>query len=461
MSIENMKYYYALIFLVALTISSCGNLTTRTENDVYTITVKDTTNLYEQKNAPGNRDNGVIFPSSRTITSKRLLVQRDSLVERRYPDFIRLGIFESVGIIGGRTDSAMGTGLFGLFPDFSKINKSFKGEKYLFSGGIYRVLTGEWRLRWFDDAKNWTIGTSLWEEIVPDANFARHFGSVLPVYFRKRWYLSDKIPYLCLTSSFGIGYYPSQYLNASLSLDFGSIGGFNMRAYGGLAAAYNGIGNFFVRNSPTPSMSQMVLLPYLGLGVSFLDFHNTVDETYREWKDHEHSAWDVGFVQYNMLYTTADTAMNSDGSSESLIKGMMLRLLNTSVALPFGNNRFYAGVSLANLMVMGKNRWGMAIMPLRFGYWSLLIPDELSNETFIETGLYPTSYLHIGNRLNLKFSNMLNIGFVLGYVKGSTSNAFGRDLKDLYGTPGDLSQFYLGVSLGIFDRIFNKKELRY
>jgi hypothetical protein len=456
-----MKNLIILLFLSAIVLSGCKNLMTRTEEDVFTITVMDTTNLYEQKNAPGNHDNGVIFPSSRTITSKRVLVQKDSLVERRYPDFIRLGLFESVGIIGGQSDSALGTGLFGLFPDFSKLSRDYRGESHLFSGGIYRVMTGEWRMRWFGDAKNWTLGTSLWEEIVPDAHFERHFGSLLPVYVRKRWYLSDKIPYLCLTGALGIGYFPSQYLNASVSLDFGSIGGFNMRAYGGFAAAYNGKGNFFVRNSPNPNVSQMVILPYLGLGVSFLDFHNTVDETYVEWKDHEHSAWNVGFAQFSMLYTTADTALGSDGTSKSFIKGMMLRVLNTSLALPFANNRFYAGVSLANLLVMGQNSWGMAIMPLRVGYWALLLPHELSTEPFLEFGIYPTTYFHIGNRLNLKFSDMLNIGLVLGYVHGSTNNGFGKDMTDMFGTTGDMSQFYFGVSLGLFDRIFNEKDLRY
>ena len=456
-----MRYFYIYILLAGLVLSGCGNMMTRTETDVFTITVKDTTNLYEQKNAPGNRDNGVIFPSSRTITSKRLLVQHDSVVERKYPNFIRLGVFESVGIIGGQSDSSLGAGLFGLFPDFSKLGPSYRGESAFFSGGFYRFLSGEWRLRWFDDAKNWSIGTSLWEVFLPDAHYERRFGSFLPLYVRKRWYFSDKIPYLCLTGAFGVGYYPSQYVNLSASLDLGSLGGFNMRVYGGFAVGYNGKSNYYVRNSPNPDVSQTVVLPYLGLGVSFLDFHNTVDETYKEWKDHEHSAWNVGFLQASILYTTADTALGSDGTSSSVIKGMMMRVLNTSLALPFANNRFYAGVSLANLLVMGQNKWGLAVMPLRFGYWALLLKHELSTEPFIEAGFYPTAYFHIGNRLNLRFTNMLNIGLVFGYVVGSTNVDFGKDVTNLFGTTGDMSQFYVGISVGLLDRIFNSQELRY
>jgi len=452
---------YTLILLGALAVSGCVNFTTRVEKDIYTITMKDTTNLYEQKNAPGNRDNGIVFPSSRTVTSDRLLIQKDSIVERKYPDFIRLGAFESIGIIGGNSDSAMNTGLFGLFPDFANIKTTYRGESSVVSGGIYRFLIGEWRLRWFRDAKNWTLGTSAYEEIIPDAAYERHLGSMLPVYIRKRWYLSETIPYLSITGAFGVGWYPSQYANTSVSLDFGSIGGLNLRAYGGFAAGYNAEGNYFVRNSPNPNESQTVILPYFGLGMSFLDFHNLVDETYVEWKDQEHSAWNVGLAQFSLLYSNADTAMGSDGSSSSFIKGMMLRLLNASVALPLGNNQFYAGASLANLIVMGQNHWGMAMLPIRLGYWQTLLDDELSTEPFIEFGAYPTTYFHIGNRFNLKFSEFLNFGVVLGYVSGQTDGTFGTDLLDEFGSPGKLSQFYLGVSLGLGDRIFFPSELRY
>lgn len=455
-----MKNFYLILIFGSLLFTGCVNFTTRTEKDVYTITVLDTTNLYEQKNAPGNRDNGIVFPSSRTITSNRVLMLKDSIVVRDYPDFIRMGLFESVGIIGGNKDSALGTGIFGLFPELGDVSIDSRGKKALFTGGIYRVFVGEWRLRWFNDAKNWTIGTSAWEQIVPDAAFETQLGSILPIYLRKRWFISDKIPYITVTAASGLGWYPSQYLNSSLSLDFGSIGGLNLRAYGGFVAGVNAAGNFFTRSSPNQLESQTVILPYFGLGMSFLDFHNKVEETYIEWKDHEHSAWNVGFAQFGLLYSTADSAISEGGAETALYKGVMIRLLNASLALPFANNQFFVGVSLANLMVMGLNSWGLAILPVRVGYWLPLMPD-LSLEPFFELGVYPTKYFHVGSRLNLALTDILNIGLVLGYVNGSTSSNMGGDLEALYGDPLKLNQAYLGISVGVGDRFFKPSEIRY
>src|SRR5512133_2997698 len=125
------KHLLIILLISAISLSGCVNYTTRTEKDIYTITVRDTTNLFEQKNAPGNRDNGIVFPSSRTITSDRELIQRDSIVERNYPDFIRLGLFESIGTIGMNADSGLGTGMFGLFPNFNNVSSTYRGDKYV------------------------------------------------------------------------------------------------------------------------------------------------------------------------------------------------------------------------------------------------------------------------------------------------------------------------------------------
>ena len=453
------KHLLIILLISAISLSGCVNFTTRTEKDIYTITVRDTTNLYEQKNAPGNRDNGIVFPSSRTITSDRELIQRDSIVERSYPDFIRLGLFESIGTIGMNADSGLGTGLFGLFPDFNNVSSTYRGDKYVFTGGIYRFIIGEWRLRWFRDAKNWTLGTSLWENIVPSAHWESQLGSFLPVYVRKRWFFSDEIPYLCLTGAVGIGWFPSQYVNASLSLDLGSIGGLNLRAYAGIAAGLNNNGNYFVEGSPDPNERENIVAPYIGLGISFLDFHNTVDETLHEWKDMKHSAWDIGIAQISMIFSLSDTKNETD--TTSFIKGVMVKLLNSYLALPFANNQFFAGLSLANIISLSANSWGFSMLPVTAGYWQTIIPDELSTTPFVEFGFYPTSYFHIGNRVNLVLTDKINVGFVLGYVSGSSGDNLGQDLQDVFGPPGDISQFYLGISLGLGDRIFYPQDIRY
>ena len=62
-------------------ISGCVTIT-RTEEDLYTITESDTTIREEVHNPPGDRDNGTIYPSPRTVEIERQYVQRDSVVER-------------------------------------------------------------------------------------------------------------------------------------------------------------------------------------------------------------------------------------------------------------------------------------------------------------------------------------------------------------------------------------------
>ncbi len=138
--------------------TSCASIT-REEKDEFTITDIDTTFQSFVKNSPNNVDRGVVFPSSREILVERSVTQRDSSFTRYYPDFIRLGLFESVGTIGGDPKHAIGTGLFGIFP-MGNITDAFRGEENkVFAGGIYRVGISEVRLRWFRDAKNWTFGT--------------------------------------------------------------------------------------------------------------------------------------------------------------------------------------------------------------------------------------------------------------------------------------------------------------
>jgi hypothetical protein len=185
--------------ILSTVLSSCVSIMTRTETDIHTISERDTIFSYEQKNAPGNQDMGVVYPSSRTFKSERRLYQRDSIVERKYPDFIRLGVFESVGLIGSASgESSYGTGMFGIFPDFINLKSDYSGDSgKLFSGGIYRIGVGEWRLRWFKDAPNWTFGTSMIEFLIPSAKKQNTLSSIFPLYIRKRYYLRNSIYCIC------------------------------------------------------------------------------------------------------------------------------------------------------------------------------------------------------------------------------------------------------------------------
>ncbi len=457
---NKIAYLLFLLFIVASFLASCSSIT-RTERDVYTITDKDTLINYHITNHPGNRDNGVIYPSSKVVLPEREIVQRDSIVERYYPDFIRLGFFESIATIGGSQDYGIGTGLFGIFPDFEKLSENYRGaDNYIFSGGIYRLGVTEYRLRWFRDSKNWTIGTNLIEFILPDARGENALISILPLYLRKRYYLREEIPYISFTPYLGLGYLPSYYANLGASLEFGSIAGLNLRAYLGLAAGYNSPSslqikdNDFVKNQT----GNTVIFPYFGIGISMLDFHNLVKETEIEWKDHEHSAWDIGLLQFSILRSTADNSIYKDNK---LFSGFQLKIANSFVALPIDDYKFFLGTSLINLMVVGDNNFAMAVLPFRFGYWNVLIDDELSLEPFLEYGYYPSSFFNLGAKMNLVINEAFNLGFLVGYVNCFNQANLPNDLNREFGFSQEFSQFYLGINVGIIDRIFYPQQLRY
>ena len=227
------RFHTLLLSLCILMLfSSCTSVIkkqlTRTEEDRFTITVNDTTVEKIIHNPPGPRDNGIIFPSPTTKVITHTKTQYDSTAERYYPNFIRAGLFEGVGLLGTSPASeGFGSGLFGVFgifdPEFGSIKRG-EIRDVTFTGGLYRFGIFEWRLRWFRDAKNWTIGTSAVEMIVPKVDDANSLVGIFPIYIRKRFYLRESIPYIAITPSFGFGYFPSQYGNAAVSLDFGSIG---------------------------------------------------------------------------------------------------------------------------------------------------------------------------------------------------------------------------------------------
>jgi hypothetical protein len=455
-----------MLILGALVIGGCSVGITRQETDIYTITEQDTTTLFLMNNAPGERDNGIIYPSSRTFRSSRYLVQRDSVVDRFYPNFIRLGVFESVGLmLGGDRNYSQNSGLFGIFPDFSQSNADNRGDSSgTFLGSIYRFGIGEWRLRWFRDAKNWTVGTSMIEVLAPDARIEKQLMSVFPLYVRKRYFLREEIPYVAITPAVGFGYYPSQYVNTSVSLDVGSISGLNLRLYAGFAAGINSKSSYSVENSDYTDEAQSVSFPYFGIGISFLDFLNIVPETEVEWKDHEHSGWNIGLAQVGINSSTSgQSAFVTDSTNDSFIKGFSFRLLNTVVALPIKSlaNKLYAGTALLNIQVLGSEAYGMGILPLRIGYWQTLIQDELSLEPFAEYNYYPSHFFNLGARLNLKIAEQLNMSLTGGYSAGNPGEELGAWFTDNFGQPNDFAVIYFGVSLGAFDKIFFPEDLRY
>jgi hypothetical protein len=392
---------------------------------------------------------------------EREVNQHDSIIERYYPDFIRLGLFEGIGTIGGNSDYGIGTGLFGVFPEFNKISETNRGSSgYLFTGGIYRIGISEYRLRWFRDSKNWTIGTNLVEFILPDSRGENALISILPLYLRKRYYLREEIPYISITPALGIGYYPSFYTNLSGSIEVGSLGGLNIRAYLGIAAGYNSPSTPQVKNNDFLKKNEgsTSIFPYFGLGVSVLDFHNLVKETETEWKDHEHSAWDIGLIQFMMLNSTSEKSIYSDNE---LFTGFQLKIANSFLSVPYSDNKLFVGTSLINLMVLGQSDFALAVLPIRAGYWIVLAEDELSLEPFAELGYYPSTLYNLGAKINLVLNESFNFGIVAGYASGENTLNIPSDFNSSYGISKSFSQFYIGINFGILDRIFYPHQLRY
>ncbi len=453
---------YSIYILLIYLLYSCSSLT-RTEEEILTITKIDTNTIFQLQNIPGNRDNGIIFPSSRTITKERTIVQRDSIIRRYYPDFIRAGFFESIGTIGGNSINGIGTGLFGVMPDLSNLSKAYRGGKNkLFTGGIYRFGIMEWKLNIFEESPNWSYGINTLEIIVPDARAEKALYGLSAFYLRKRFFLRNDIPYLAITPSIGFSVFPSIYTNLSASLDLGSIGGFNIRTYAGIALGYNPPYSPQIKENDFTKEGQSVVHPYFGIGASYLDFLNRDEEMEIEWKDYKHSSWDIGLLQFGFYSSNSDKPIFDVSNNDlAILKGLQLKLANANVALPILNYRVYAGSSLLSIIAVGMNEYAISILPIRLGYNHNLIPRELSLEPFIELGYFPMYSANIGAKLALRISEIFNISINTGLITASKELNLGKDIEDNLGKSFDITKFYLGVSFNIYDRIFDKGELRY
>jgi hypothetical protein len=173
---------------------------TRTERELYTIVLRDTLQRSRLVPPPGETPRGVLFPTARQVHSSQELLLHDSVVERHYPNFIRFGLFESVGLIGtAPAGEGYGAGLFGLFPD--RLDWGNPAGGHLFTGAWYRLLPVEYRFRWFD-APDWSIGSAALEGLQLSRNEA--LVGILPLYLRKRWYWQDLPPYAALSLGGGV-----------------------------------------------------------------------------------------------------------------------------------------------------------------------------------------------------------------------------------------------------------------
>jgi len=451
-------YHIAIIIILLGALPGCFSVT-RVETDLYTITERDTTIRQDVRNAPGERDNGTIYPSPRSVQIDREYTQRDSTVERFYPAFLRFGGIETAGFLapGASTDGG-GNGLFGLY---RLLNGKSKADTKTFTSYMYRIMPYELPLRAFNDAPDWTVGTAAFERFVyPRDNSAsieadEQLTGVFPLYVRKRFFLRDKPPYVMVVPFLGVAIAPSQYVNFGATFDVGSYGGFNLRAYAGYIAGSNLIPRDEDGNSPNVSF------PYFGLGVSALDFVNRNEELVTEWKDHDHSAIEVSALNVDLIYSnnlSGDSAVSAalGDSTRGFPTGAMVKLASANFPLPFGDGRFFVGTTLFNLYWLSKSEVTFGFLPIRAGYRFSILGDDLNLEPFAEYTYYPGSAFQLGARASLKIYDWSQLEVVAGYISGSPGLDVVTGYEDLRGL-GDFSTIYLGVGIGLGD-IFHSFE---
>ena len=441
-----------LIAITSLLLFGCSSLTnmggidemiTRTEKDIYTRTLRDTAIIDAVRNAPGQRDNGIVYPTSRIVEMRRDVMQVDSSTTRDYPNFIRIGLLETIGIVGGGSmQNSLNGGLFGVFGYFNRDydNKRAPSTSNIFSGAIYRIGIMEKRLRWFNDDPDWTLGTHYYEKIIGDNRSNNTLTGIAPIYIRKRFFIKETIPYVAITPAIGFSLFPDPYVNISVSGDLGSIGGMNLRTYIGVAIP------FIAKN----------YIPYAGIGTSFLDFLNRVPETEKEWKYHGHSGWQIGLASVMGVFSNAEKPF-FDPNTNTPFKGIIARLAPASMFIPLGNNKFTLGTSLFNLLLFGNKEGGIGILPVRIGYWQNVISNDAVLEPFLEYNYYPTNMVHMGAKLAFRISKQINAFLQAGYSSGSHI----AQLNDTFKTLGDFDIYYIGLGIGLYDRIFYKDEMRY
>ena len=458
--------------VASLLLHSCVTIT-RTERDVYTKIDLDTLVTKRVQNAPGERNNGIIFPSTTTESRERDIDRYDSVAVREYPAFIRLGLFEGIGTIGSSIAGAPSAqrGAFGLFYGINDLlfGRQDDSSTQIFDGYIHRIGIIEWKLPLFGNSPDWTWGITAYENLQADADNSLTGMGVLTL--SKRFYYRSKIPYMAIRPSISLSAFPSQYVNTSVSADLGSIGGMNLRAYAGYAFG----GGFRSGGRRDPISYQSIDFPYFGLGISTLDFLNREEETQTEWKYHEHSAWQVGAAEFTFVGSDADRSFLSpqlSGGAAPTVKGGTFRFAIADLALPVLGYKLSVGTSLFHALMLGASEYGIGVLPIRFTYHWLPFKTDLRVDPFVEVSYAPSTFAHIGVRSSIPVSEQMSIVFTAGYVQGNTGSSIpgleGQGysfITDRFGniTAADPSYraFYIGIGTSLYDRLFRRDELRY
>ncbi len=415
----------AVAFALALALAGCSfsQWINRTETDTFTITDRDTTVIETVRNVPGETpDTSRVETSSRKIRDYSHTNSFDSVAKRDYPNFLRLGLLEVASLYSaGRGNSA--SGMFGAYA----AGDDDQSRSILWRSELVRVAPIEVRLRWFDDAPNWTLGWSAFEHWAMDDSISHSFVSIAGCnyYVRRRFYLRDQIPYVIFNPYLGVSAFPSAYVNLGGELHVGSLGGLNLRAYAGLISGFLWL---------DPSWGGTY--PYFGIGVSALDFTNRFEETEREWKYYTRSTIDACVL---------DVASNYSSWSQA-------RFASVQFPLPIGNYHLWVGTSLVDYMSfftrtsggsMTDLSEGLGVLPISVGYRQYLGSDAFMIEPFVEGSYYPSGFFNLGARLKIVASEGFSIGGLVGFASGSPGNFKPQEPS--------FSGVYWGLSLSLAD----------
>ncbi len=477
-----VKYIFTVLLASVLLQSCLFDLHKRSEENTYTKTFRDTTYTHYVHDAPGNDDGGVIHPSTSTIIQERDLINSyDSVLSWTYPDYIRLGLFEAIGVWGGNDNYNLAKGPFGAFPNpIPKTSTDYrKSRDGVVTGAIYRFGIYEDRLRpkWKgEEIKGLSYGIHLYEMVIPDAREEMEMVGFPAYYINWRHYFSREVPYQALKISFGFGInsinliyaknpFESYYLNLSASYDVGSMAGMNFRAYLGYAFGNNGADSYALSNAnkyidnydrlyneDKPFVSSPSLF-YAGVGISLLDFVNLPEELYVEYKDQPISGLNVGGLEVSLLITSQRSIFSlttTRPEDDKAIKGLRLSVANTRIELPLLDYRVYLGTSALDLIILGQSdkseelknlsfdlglglednnnevlmpQAAIAFLPIRAGmFWETPL-DGWVLEPFIQYAYYPSTYFEVGGKVRARIFDdsdaSMNINFNFGFITGN------------------------------------------
>lgn len=449
------KINIIVICVLVILFTGCSFSISRIESDKYTLTEVDTTVYTDVKNLPGNgRDNGTIYPSPRVSNSTRRYLQTDTIVERRYPNFLRFGIIEGVGLIApGTSTDGTGNGLFGFFKSLSAKHPD---DTKIMGANIFRFVPFESQFKWLTDSPNWVIGTSLTEFITfqKDSSINLDRGEyligVIHSYLKRRFYLRDEVPYIFYTPYLGVSFFPSQYINLGVSLDVGSYGGLNIRSYAGFVSGTTWV--IGEKDGKNPNLT----FPYFGIGISALDFINKPSELEVEWDNQKHSAIEVSALNIAVVHTFGSDSKSffntvlQDSLGETFTGGI-LKFGTANFPIRLGDiENFFIGTSLLNIHALNKNAVGFGFLPLRIGYRESFYKNVLILEPSFEQTFYPSMITNICLRSSLTLTDWTQFDIVLGYSHISPFNDPASGFETLK-TTQSYGTGYIGVGIGIGD----------